>query len=154
MRVTLRNSLFLLMSCCVFMLVSCDKDVATQQVEPVAKVESAQQLPKLLDLGAHKCVACKKMTPVLDELSKEYAGVFDVEFIDVWQPENEEKATGYGIESIPTQIFFDADGKELWRHVGFISKEDVLKKWMELGFAFDSVQPQNASAEPACVESE
>ncbi len=90
-------------------------------------------MPKLIDLGAHKCIPCKKMAPVLDELTKEYEGTFDVEFIDVWQKENAPKAEEYGIKSIPTQIFFNAEGKELWRHEGFLSKEAILKKWKEFG---------------------
>jgi thioredoxin 1 len=76
------------------------------------------------------------MAPILEELTKEYKGVFDVEFIDVWQPENKERADLYKIETIPTQIFFNAGGKELWRHVGYISKEEIIVKWKELGFDF------------------
>ena len=87
--------------------------------------------PRLLDLGATKCIPCKMMAPILDELKEEYAGRMDVEFIDVWQ--NRDAAGQYGIESIPTQIFFDASGKELYRHQGFIAKDDILKKWQELG---------------------
>jgi thioredoxin 1 len=34
---------------------------------------------------------------------------------------------------IPTQIFYDADGRDLFRHVGFFAKEDILAKWKELG---------------------
>ena len=71
------------------------------------------------------------MAPILDELKEEYAGRMDVEFIDVWK--NRKAADQYGIESIPTQIFFDASGKELFRHEGFFAKEDILKKWRELG---------------------
>lgn len=104
--------------------------------KPVVKV----RLPKLLDLGAKKCIPCKKMAPVLEELTREYAGIMDVEFIDVWQKENAEKAQQYNIQSIPTQIFFDADGKELWRHEGFISKEDIFKKWKELGYDFETLK--------------
>jgi thioredoxin 1 len=100
-----------------------------------------QRLPKLVDLGATQCIPCKMMVPILEQLTKEYAGVFDVEFIDVWQKENAEKAEAYGIEQIPTQVFLDADGKELWRHVGFISKEDILKKWGELGYSFRPLEP-------------
>ena len=71
------------------------------------------------------------MAPILEELKKEYAGTFDVEFIDVWNdPKAAEK---HGIETIPTQIFFDASGKERFRHVGFFSKEEILAKWKELG---------------------
>jgi thioredoxin 1 len=88
-------------------------------------------LPKLLDLGAGKCIPCKMMFPVLDGLKKEYAGKLEVEFIDVWQ--NSDAGKQYGIEVIPTQIFYDPTGKELFRHIGFLSKEDILAKWKELG---------------------
>ena len=89
------------------------------------------KLPKLLDLGAGKCIPCKMMFPVLDELKKEYAGRMNVEFIDVWK--NPDAGKQYGIEVIPTQIFFDTEGKELFRHVGFFAKEDILAKWQALG---------------------
>jgi thioredoxin 1 len=112
--------------------------------------ETVQQLPKLLDLGAHKCIPCQKMAPILDELTKEYKGIFDVEFIDVWQRENKEKAIAYGIQSIPTQIFFDADGTELWRHQGFISKADILAKWAELGFSFKTSSNQSGPIGISC----
>jgi thioredoxin 1 len=71
------------------------------------------------------------MAPILEGLKREYAGRFDVQFIDVWK--NKEAGKQYDIETIPTQIFYDASGKELFRHVGFFSKEDILAKWKELG---------------------
>jgi len=134
MRTILKNCLFLFMILGLLVVTACSKENASQKPEPAAKAVVEQKLPKLLDLGAHKCIPCKQMEPVLAELKTEYKGAFDVEFIDVWQPENKEKANSYGIESIPTQIFFGTDGKELWRHVGFISKEDILKKWKEFGY--------------------
>jgi len=88
-------------------------------------------LPKLLDLGASKCIPCKMMATVLEELKKEYAGKLEVEFIDVWK--NPDAGRQYGIEVIPTQIFYDTNGKELFRHIGFFAKEDILAKWKELG---------------------
>lgn len=88
-------------------------------------------LPKLLDLGAGKCIPCKMMVPVLDGLRKEYAGQLDVEFIDVW--ENPDAGKQHGIEVIPTQIFYDVNRKELFRHIGFFSQDDILAKWKELG---------------------
>ncbi len=94
------------------------------------------KLPRLVDLGAGKCIPCKMMAPILEELKKEYAGRFDVEFIDVWQ--NPDAGKQYGIEMIPTQIFFDASGKELFRHTGFFGKEDILGKWKELGVELKS----------------
>ncbi len=88
-------------------------------------------LPRLLELGADKCMACKMMAPIVEELKTEYAGRLQVDFIDVWK--NEEAAKSYNVRVIPLQIFFDASGAELFRHEGFFSKADILAKWQELG---------------------
>ncbi len=96
-----------------------------------AVAATTAKLPRLVDLGATKCIPCKLMAPVLEELKKEFAGKMEVEFIDVWV--NPDAGKPYDIEVIPTQIFFDASGKELFRHVGFFAKEDILTKWKELG---------------------
>jgi thioredoxin 1 len=98
---------------------------------PASAPSETEPLPRLLDLGAGKCIPCKMMAPILEELKKEYAGRMNVEFIDVWV--NPDAGKPYGIEMIPTQIFFDASGKELFRHTGFFGKEDILAKWKELG---------------------
>jgi thioredoxin 1 len=98
---------------------------------PPAGAGSRAALPRLVDLGAGKCIPCKKMAPILEELKKEYAGRMEVEFIDVWK--NPDAGKAYGVEMIPTQIFYDASGKELDRHTGFFGREDILAKWKELG---------------------
>lgn len=95
-----------------------------------ATVEPKTALPRLVDLGADKCIPCKMMAPILAELEKEYAGQLEVVFIDVWKKRDE--GSRYGIRVIPTQIFFDASGKELFRHEGFYAKKDILAKWAEL----------------------
>jgi thioredoxin 1 len=95
-------------------------------------------LPRLVDLGAGKCIPCKMMAPILEELKTEYAGRFEVVFIDVW--ENPDAGKGYGIRMIPTQIFYDSSGKELFRHEGFFSKADILAKWKELGIDLEQKQ--------------
>ena len=87
--------------------------------------------PRLVDLGAGKCVPCKMMAPILAELKKTQAGKLDVVFIDVWEQPDEAKK--YGINVIPTQIFYDAKGRERFRHEGFFAKEDILAKWKEFG---------------------
>ncbi|MCE5200335.1 MAG: thioredoxin domain-containing protein [Armatimonadota bacterium] len=101
--------------------------------KPEAKIPQAEQvstkLPKFLELGANKCIPCKMMKPIVDELEKKYKGKLEVEFIDVWQ--NEGVAEKYGIQSIPTQIFFDSNGKEFFRHQGFFAKEDILKTFKD-----------------------
>ena len=113
-------------------------------ITPVVATGSAAsaagaKLPKLLDLGATKCIPCKMMAPILEELKQEFVGKMTVEFIDVWQ--NEDASKQYGVEMIPTQIFFNADGKELFRHTGFFGKEDILAKWKELGVDLSGGKP-------------
>lgn len=103
----------------------------TKQATTRAVVSTKAVLPRLLDLGAGKCIPCKMMKPILEELKKEYQGRLEVDFIDVW--ENYEEGVKHKINIIPTQIFFDGGGKELYRHEGFFSKEDILAKWKELG---------------------
>jgi len=105
------------------------------------KPEEPKVLPRLIDLGADKCIPCKMMAPILEELKKEYAEIFNVEFIGVWK--NPDAGKKYGIRLIPTQIFFDTSGKELFRHEGFFSKEDILAKWKEFGFDFSEVKTAN-----------
>ncbi len=100
---------------------------------PAPGAAQGQALPRLVDLGAGTCIPCKLMAPILEDLKKTCAGKMDVVFIDV--SENPEAGEKYGIKLIPTQIFYDAAGNELFRHEGFFGKEDILAKWKELGIA-------------------
>lgn len=94
----------------------------------------ADGLPKLVDVGADKCIPCIKMAPILDALREDYTGRFDVLFVDAWK--NNKEASEYGVRMIPTQIFYATDGTELYRHTGFYGREDILNKWLELGYSF------------------
>lgn len=91
-------------------------------------------VPVLLELGSHTCNPCKLMMPILRELKDEYAGKMEIGYVDIFK----DKAIGekYGIRVMPTQIFFDSEGKELFRHEGFFAKENILAKWKELGVSF------------------
>jgi thioredoxin 1 len=96
----------------------------------------ATGLPRLVDLGASACLPCIMMAPSLEELKKEYAGRLQVEFIDTWQ--NPGAKTQYDYYFCPTQVFINASGKELFRHLGYYSKKDILAKWKELGIDLDA----------------
>jgi thioredoxin 1 len=85
----------------------------------------------MVDLGAEKCIPCKMMAPILKELEKEYEGLATVAFIDVRK--NPDQAKRFGIRSIPTQIFYDREGKEVERHVGYLDKSSILKIFAKLG---------------------
>jgi thioredoxin 1 len=92
---------------------------------------AARPVPRLVDVGADRCLPCKAMAPVLEGLRTEYAGRLDVTFVDVWK--FPDLAAPYGVRIIPTQIFFGPDGRELARHQGFMSREDILAQWKTLG---------------------
>lgn len=103
--------------------------------------ETSGGIPRLVDLGSKKCIPCKKMAPILEELKREYAGRMEVVFIDV--RENRQAASDYGIRLIPTQIFYDSEGRELFRHEGFYGKEAILGKWRELGVEIGAAASTN-----------
>jgi thioredoxin 1 len=109
-----------------------DSPAQPAATDPIAATlpESAR-LPRLVDLGAGKCIPCKKMAPILEELAETHKAYFKVEFIDVWV--NPSMAKEYNVRIIPTQVFYDAGGRELYRHIGFYSKEEILDKWRGLG---------------------
>ena len=102
---------------------SFDSKMAAEAIAENAPQTEAR-LPRLVDLGADKCIPCKMMAPILEDLKKEYAGKLQVDFIDVWK--DPKAGEQYGIRVIPTQIFYDVDGKEISRHQGFMSKADIL----------------------------
>ncbi len=101
------------------------------EVVPASVEATTAALPRLLELGADKCMACKLMAPIIEDLKTTYAGRLEVDFIDVWK--DPDTAQLHGVRVIPMQIFFDAEGRELFRHEGFFAKEDILAKWKELG---------------------
>jgi thioredoxin 1 len=111
------------------------QDVPTTAAAPAGDMAATEEpeirLPRLVDLGADECIPCKKLAPILAELKKEYDGRVVVEFIDVWK--NPAAGRSYGIRVIPTQILYDRDGREVWRHEGFIPKEGLIAKFAEVG---------------------
>ena len=110
------------------------RPLSEDQQATAAPVEKS--LPVLLELGSINCVACKAMVPIIDGLKEVYAGKLDVEFIDVQK--EREVADMYGIQAIPTQIFFDAEGNEIFRHIGFFPRDDIVAKWQELGINLEA----------------
>lgn len=104
-------------------------DSETHGLDYAAALES--QLPVLMEFGRETCVPCKAMMPILQELTEEYAGKLAVGFIDT--SVHPDLAKAHDIQTIPVQVFFDANGIELFRHVGFFAKDDIVAKWKELG---------------------
>jgi thioredoxin 1 len=88
-------------------------------------------IPSVIDFGSDTCVPCKMMKPILEELKGVYKDKAHVLVIDIYK--NRKIAADYGIRVIPTQIFFDEKGVEFWRHEGFLSKEEIVKKLEGIG---------------------
>ena len=85
----------------------------------------------MIDLGADSCIPCKLMAPILKKLKKEYRGQAAIVFIDVWKHKNQSRR--FGIRAIPTQIFFNKERKETYRHVGFMSEKTIVAQLKKMG---------------------
>ncbi len=122
--------------CAAVLLMFC---VLTVDSGGVSAAEAAADTPPvptpglvtMVDLGAHECVPCKMMAPIIKELQQEYEGRASIVFIDVWQ--HREQARRFGIKGIPTQIFYDQNGKEMARHLGFMDKKAIVSVLTKLG---------------------
>jgi thioredoxin 1 len=102
---------------------------------PVTAEKAARTaLPRMLDLGRNQCMPCKMMAPVLAELKREYAGVVDIEYINVAENPDATKKLGLPVRAIPFQIFYDASGRIVKQHYGYMSKEEILEAFKALGF--------------------
>ena len=84
-----------------------------------------------IELGADRCIPCKAMQPVMREIAQKYKGTIQVVFYDVWK--TPKYAKDYGIKMIPTQVFIDKNGDEIFRHVGFFAKDEIIKMLKEKG---------------------
>lgn len=84
-----------------------------------------------IELGADRCIPCKAMQPIMREIAQKYKGTIQVVFYDVWK--TPKYAKDYGIQMIPTQIFIDKNSDEIFRHVGFFAKDDIMKMLKEKG---------------------
>ena len=108
--------------------------------QAITNTATSKALPRLVDLGADKCIPCKKMAPILAQLKEEFKGIVNVEFIDVWQ--NPGAGEEYGIKLIPTQIFYDAEGDEVFRHEGFFSREEILEQFKGMGIDISNAKKE------------
>jgi thioredoxin 1 len=85
----------------------------------------------MVDFGAPFCAPCKAMSPFLEKLEKEYKGRAAIVILDVGKaPELSER---FGITEIPTQIFYNKQGKEVFRHTGFMKEEAIVKQLKKMG---------------------
>ncbi len=103
------------------------QDIVTDKL--AEKQVEKKQKPKItfIELGSVRCIPCRMMQPIMEEIAKEYKGVVEVVFYDVWTKEGSPYGQKYKIRAIPTQIFLDEEGNEFFRHEGFFPKESLKK---------------------------
>jgi len=106
------------------------KQYSAAMANPIDKARQSGK-PTMVDLGADGCRPCEMMTPILEELKKQYEGKVNILFVHVRKEQI--LAARYGVQSIPVQIFFDKAGKEVFRHVGFFPKDKIVSKLAEMG---------------------
>jgi len=124
-KATLRS---LLLLSTAFLLMS----VAAVRAEPgIPPDVPVKGMVTMVDLGAKSCIPCKMMAPILEKLEKDYKGRAAIVFLDVWK--DPDQAKRFGISVIPTQIFYDKQGKEVLRHTGFMSEEAIVAQLKKLG---------------------
>jgi thioredoxin len=87
----------------------------------------------MIDLGAKKCIPCKMMAPIMEKMGKAYKGKASIVFIDVW--ENRDQGPRFKIRAIPTQLFFNEQGEEVFRHVGFLDERSIIEQLTKMGVA-------------------
>jgi thioredoxin 1 len=108
--------------------------------KPPTEQPAATSVPKevpvpgmvtMLDLGATECIPCKLMLPIMQKMEKKYEGKAAVVFIDVWK--FRPAAAKFKIRAIPTQIFFNQDGAEVFRHEGFLNEAAIVEQFKKMG---------------------
>jgi thioredoxin len=117
-----RLRICLLLSICLFLSLPILGNVRADEFKNLP----VKGMVTMIDLGAKKCIPCKMMAPVLEKMEKVYKEKAAIVFIDVW--ENREQAQRFKIRAIPTQIFFDKNGEEVYRHVGFMSEKEIIRQ--------------------------
>ncbi|MEW5691734.1 MAG: thioredoxin family protein [Candidatus Hydrogenedentota bacterium] len=99
--------------------------------ETITQMLQEQSKPKikvtLIELMSKRCMPCRMMEPVIESIRQKYAGQVEVQTFDVWTPLGKPMAEQYDIRLIPTQIFLDENGKEFFRHEGYLSEKEIIK---------------------------
>jgi len=107
-------------------------DTPTNTAEDLARALQSGR-PVLVDFGSNSCIPCRQLRPILHEIKKEQEGKLEVLVIDVYK--NEGLSSEYKIQLIPTLVFFDSKGKEMFRHQGFKPKAALMEELKKIGIS-------------------
>lgn len=117
----------------ILVILSCSKTKDQETNNISAGNLKVEYKVTFVELGSVRCIPCKMMQPIMEEIEKEYGDQVKVVFHDVWTPEGKPYASQYRIQAIPTQVFLNSDGIEYFRHTGFFPKEELVKVLKQKG---------------------
>jgi thioredoxin 1 len=125
-----RGLLLSLLSIAVTTMTLTQHKTAVRKTIPAAKIEDSsgtatRMLMTFIELGSVKCIPCRAMQKVMKAIENKYGDQLRIIFYDVWNDEQAHYAKDYSIRLIPTQVFLDANGKELMRHEGYFPEKDL-----------------------------
>ena len=103
----------------------------TTNTDQELKIALMSGKPVLVDFGSNKCIPCRQLRPILKEVEKEFEGKAHILIIDVYN--FGKLAREHRVQLIPTLIFFDSSGKEIFRRMGVWDKDSIAKKLKEGG---------------------
>ncbi|MFC1859986.1 thioredoxin family protein [Chloroflexota bacterium] len=121
--------LLLMLICFSLLLPGCGEN--TDLTSTSLKQAISNGKPTLAEFGRGVCIPCKEMKPILEELSVEYKGELNVVIVEI--DDNVDLTRQFGIMMIPTQIFLDSEGEEIFRHIGFYPKEEIIAQLEKMG---------------------
>jgi thioredoxin 1 len=121
----------------IFSVIACSEETASQDNEDKEEFQPKTKIT-FVELGSVKCVPCIQMQPIMKSIEQKYGEQIKVIFHDVWTDEGHEYAEIYKIQLIPTQVFLDENGKEIFRHVGFFPEAEIDKFLQEQGLTINN----------------
>jgi thioredoxin 1 len=104
-------------------IIACQSKTETETFE--TRVNHSTAKITFVELGSVKCIPCKAMQPVMESIEKKYGDQINVVFYDVWKEDQKKYAQEYKIKLIPTQVFLNEDGTEIFRHEGFFPEKEI-----------------------------
>jgi thioredoxin 1 len=127
--------LFFMLAVFLVINASCSAGTTTYIEKDLTKIPLNQVLnngkPTLADFGWRNCIPCKMMKPVLETLAEKQRDRLNVLIVEVY--DHQDLTDKYGIKSIPTQVLFDGQGKELMRHLGYWAPEEMAVELKKVG---------------------
>ncbi len=122
----------ILVSFCLLITAGSSANAATsEEHEKFLKNLPVKGMVTMVALGRKTCPQCKMMAPILEKLEKEYEGKAMIVFINLLK--DPEQQYVYRLKALPTQVFFDPEGKEVFRHIGFMSEKDIVAQLEKMG---------------------